>query len=56
MNWLRRLLHTMPGVHFYGPWQDINNPDHTSLHWHQKRYCCVCNRGQRRWTDSSGFL
>ncbi len=55
MNLLKRILHMLPFMHFYGPWEDINSPDGIG-HWRQKRRCAVCNRGQRRWTDCSGTL
>jgi hypothetical protein len=54
MNIIKRVLHLLPFVHFYGPWEDINSPECIG-HWHQVRRCTVCNRGQRRWEDSSGF-
>lgn len=53
---IARILHFIPFVHFYGPWHDLGNPDATHGHFHQKRYCRVCNRYQRRWTDASSTL
>ena len=55
MNIIKRILHMLPFLHFYGPWEDINSPKDTCGHWHQVRRCNVCNRGIRRWEDSSGF-
>ena len=55
MMFLKRLLHMIPFVHFYAAWEDINSPN-ANIHWHQKRRCVICNRGQKRCTDSNPFL
>lgn len=54
MNIIKRILHMLPFVHFYGSWEDLNSPAAIG-HWKQARRCTVCNRGIRRWEDSSGF-
>lgn len=39
------------GWHNWDKWQDIDDPNQTNWHWHQKRYCKDCNIGIRRWTE-----
>lgn len=49
-EFVRWLLHFAPFVHFYKPWEDMNEPN-SHEHTYQKRYCCVCNKLQLRWTQ-----
>lgn len=54
MNLIKRILHLLPFVHFYGRWEDLHEPSGYG-HWHQVRRCTVCNRGQIRWTEANPF-
>lgn len=51
INLIQEILHLIPFVHFYGKWEDLNEPS-THGHNHQLQRCGVCNRARRRWYDS----
>lgn len=52
---LKEILHTLPFVHFWGQWEDINEVT-SHGHNHQVQRCTVCNKARKRWYDANSFL
>jgi hypothetical protein len=53
MNYLMRLLHLIPFVHFYTPWSDTKECGSYGGYERQQRFCKVCNKKQYRVIENS---
>lgn len=51
MGMIKRLMHLIPFVHFYKPWNDVGA--YGGYH-KQHRYCSICNKVQNR-LESFGY-
>lgn len=52
INFIRRVLHVIPFMHFYGKWSDPKENSRYGDYERQTRYCVICNKKQYRTVDN----
>jgi hypothetical protein len=53
MNFIKKVLHMIPFVHFYTPWSDTKDCIGYGGYERQQRFCTICNKKQYRVIEDS---
>ena len=56
MNFIFKMLHIIPFVHFYSKWSDTKDCTTYAGDERQQRFCTVCNRKQYRSVQNYTFI
>jgi hypothetical protein len=55
MNFIMKLLHMIPFVHFYTPWSDTKECGSYGGYERQQRFCTICNKKQYQVVKNSQY-
>lgn len=56
INFIQRILHLIPFMHFYGKWSDPKETRGYAGDERQERFCIICNKKQYRTVNNYTLL